>query len=523
VAFVTVSAPAQPISSAPVPAPPPRWLRWWLALLPALYILSPLGLLALPSLRRLPRPVWWLLGFYALSQQLPALLTPEPLLSSVLALLRTAQMFGLIAVGAVLADTRRLRDVRWGLGAVYLTALIYSLTEHLDLYSQRLTHPSMTSITLGLLGACGVWVALFGGGKLLWRIPLGVSALATLLLSGSRGALLAVLVGCTLGWVVRQGGRLALGILAGAALLAGGFYVGQRLALPAITRLSSADASGRDLIWYDTLSVIQSAPVAGVGSYRLGARLATPGAPCKLWLTTVIGFDACPAWVTRLGEPWVIAHNVTLHQLAETGPLGLLGLFLLLGVTGAAACLQRDALAVAVLAGLLAATATDNTLLVPSAGVGELFWITAGCVLVRLPASSPALGWAGGSLAAGLLVVLSFPLLLGPLFPVPARPVTLETLIAPRTVKDTKSYAAYLRLKLPPGLYRLSMRACQRSCATVITIPVRAAENGLTPVIKLGGSLYPVPRQRLELLLYAGESLRPEPLAQTAWTVQWTP
>src|SRR6476659_1688592 len=95
--------------------PAPLWLRVWAAILPAVYFLSPLTLLALPALRRLPRPVWWVLGAYALSQQLPALLTPEPLLASVLALGRTALMLGLIAAGAALGSSRQLGVMGFGL------------------------------------------------------------------------------------------------------------------------------------------------------------------------------------------------------------------------------------------------------------------------------------------------------------------------------------------------------------------------------------------------------------------------
>ncbi len=81
----------------------------------------------------------------------------------------------------------------------------------------------------------------------------------------------------------------------------------------------------------------------------------------------------------------MIAHNVTLQQLAETGPLGLLGLFVLLGVVVVSAVWVRDPLGVAVLSGMLLATATDNILVVPSPGVAEVFWVTVGAVLAQTP------------------------------------------------------------------------------------------------------------------------------------------
>ncbi|WP_188971559.1 O-antigen ligase family protein [Deinococcus aerolatus] len=500
------------------------WIRVWLALLAPLYFFAPVAVLALPALRRLPRAAWWVLGFYALSQQLPALLTPEPLLSSGLALGRTLLVFGFMALGASLNSTRQLAPLGVGLALVYVTALGLTVGDGLNPLSQRLGHPYMTPITLGLAGAAGIWLALFAGGRLWWRVPLGTLALGILLLSGSRGPLAAALAGAALGFAVRQNRRVALGILAGAALLAGGFYLGQRLDLPAVSRLSKADTSGRDLVWNNALSVIRSEPVSGVGTYRLGTRLSPPGEGCTLWPAPDGRVTPCPTWIERLGQPWLIAHNVTLQQLAETGPLGLLGLFVLLGVVVAAAWRQRDPLGLAILSGLLVATANDNTLIVPGAFVGELFWVTAGSVLARMPQGSPAVGWAGGAAAAGLMAALSFPLLVGALRPAPDIKASLDALIAPRDVQDTQNYQAFVRLNLPPGPYRVSLRACQRSCSTVITLPVTAPASGPTPLLKLGGHLYDAAQQRVELLVYPGQgSVRPQPLAQTSWVVKRTP
>ncbi|THF87134.1 O-antigen ligase family protein [Deinococcus sp. KSM4-11] len=509
--------------TAPGDGPAPLWLRVWTAILPAVYFLSPLTLLALPALRRLPRPVWWVLGAYALSQQLPALLTPDPLLASVLALGRTALMLGLIAAGAFLGSSRQLGVMGFGLALAYVTALGVALVRGEPLLAQRLTHPYMTSITLGLLGAAGLWIALFATGRVWWRVPLGASGLAILLLSGSRGPLAAAVIGAVLGLAVRSGRRLALGLVIGAAALTGAYVAGQQLGIPALERLNTTDSSGRDVIWYSALSVIHSAPLGGVGSYLLGDRLAPPGDPCTLWPTPE-GAAPCPAWIARLGHPWLIAHNVTLQQLAETGPLGLLGLFVLLGVVVAAAALQRDALGIAVLTGLLVATANDNTLLVPGPFVGELFWITAGTVLVRLPAVSAAVGWAGGVVATALLGALSAPVMSTALPRLPLPSFRLSALIAPRTVKDPQDYAAYVRLNIPPGHYRLALQACQISCAWVQIVPVTVPEGGPAPVTRLSGHLYRVPQQRVELSLYPGKSaIRPEPLAQSSWTVRWTP
>jgi len=494
-----------------------------------LYVLSPLALLALPQLRRLPRPLWWVLGGYALSQQLPALLSPEPLLASFLALARTLLMFGLIGAGLALSGTPWLRGLAWGLAVVYATALLYSGLGTPELTQQRLFHPYMTSITLGLTGAFGLWWALFAGGRWWWRVPLGAVAIAIVLLSGSRGGLAAAGLGALLGYLVRLRWQIALSLLLALGLLSGGLYAAQRFDISSVTRLLSTDTSGRDVVWWNAISVIQSAPLSGVGSYRLGTRFAPPGGQCLLWPAPDNISAACPDLVSRLGYPWLIAHNVTLQQLAETGPLGLLGLFVLLGVVAVGAVWVRDPLGVAVISGLMLATATDNTLLVPSPGVAEIFWVMVGVVLAQLPrdvpvARWPLLGWPAGLAAAGLMLALSLPLLAS-LKVVPANPAyKLATLIAPTTVKTTQKYSVYVQFDLPPGKYRTELRTCLKSCTYLVTVPFNVETGTAAPLLTLTQDLYPQPRQRLELLLYPGDStLRPVPLAQRSWTVERWP
>ncbi|KEF33583.1 hypothetical protein RDMS_11670 [Deinococcus sp. RL] len=503
------------MSAPPSATPPPRWLPPWLALLPAAYVLSPLALLSLPWLRQLPRPAWWVLGFYALSQQLPALFSPEPFLASLLALGRTLLMLGLMGVGVALGDARQLRGMRWGLALVFLTALLYSGLGGTDLVIGRLSHPYMTPITLGLAGALGVWLALFGGGRLWWRLPFALLAAGVLLLSGSRGAVAATLVGALAGYVLQGGRRWAGGLLAAAALLAGGFYLGQRLDIGALTRLGTADATGRDVLWYNVLSVIQSEPWSGVGSYRLGTRLTPPGGTCELFASPSGAVPECPVWLERLGNPWLIAHNVTLQQWAETGPLGVLGLFLLLGTALVAAVQARSALGLAVMAGLLVATVNDNTLLVPSPFFAEVFWMVAGGALTRLQFSAPGVGLT----AAGLLAALSLPLLT--LIRQPERPqrIDLIFLSASPTIQPPRPYRAFAQLGGSDGDYRAVWRSCTRSCVSLRTEPFNI-RGGTSPILTFEGQLFAVNAQHIELLVYprnsAGSAL---PLGSRRWEV----
>ena len=524
VALVTVPVPVQPLSNVP----PPRWLRPWLAVLPALYVLSPLGLLALPLLKRLPRPIWWLLGFYALSQQLPALFTPEPLLSSGLALARTAQVCALIALGGALRDLQPLRWLGVGLVAVYVTALAFSLLGGGDLHLERLTHPYLTPISVGLAGAFGVWLGVFCSGSLLWRLPLGLLGGVILLLSGSRGPLAAALFGLALGLAFewsrrwdRSGNRRLLSVLLiGAALLSGGLYLGQRSGSVALTRLQSTDTSGRDLVWFSTLSVIQSAPVAGVGSYQLGQYLAAPGPACSLWTKADGTVPSCADWLRPVSRLWLIAHNVTLHQLAETGPLGLLGLFALLGAVAWSTLLGRDPLALAVIGGLLLATANDNTLIVPSPFFAEVFWIVAGSQLRRLE----ALSWPLGVSGAALLLALSGPLLANALPVAPVPTLGLEVLVAPTQVNGDQLYHLAAQVTAPPGEYRAVLMSCLNGCALLATQPFAAPPAGQAPVLNFSAALRQNPRQELRLLLYPGHAAtRSLPLGQRSWWVGRAP
>ncbi|MFB9995351.1 O-antigen ligase family protein [Deinococcus oregonensis] len=493
----------------------PRWIAPWLAASPAMYLLSPLALLALPYLRQLPQPVLWILGFYALSQQIPALFTPEPLLASGFALARTAVMFGLIGVGVALKDSQRLRPLAIGLTIIYSTAFIFSLVSGNDFLASRLRHPYMTPIALGLAGAFGIWVALFIKGKLLWRVPLGLVSIGVLLLSGSRGPLAAALVGCLAGFIIRRGRKTAVALVLGAAVLIGGFYVGDRLGVSAISRLGSADTTGRDIVWYNTLTVIRSEPWFGVGSYRLGSYLASPIEECPS-ISPATETPTCSGWIKKLGSPWLIAHNLTLQQLAETGPLGLLGLLILISAVGAAALATRDPLAVAGVSGLLAATITDNTLLIPTPFFGEVFWILAGMQLMHLPVFRASLGWSGAALGA----VLSAPMLINAfvLPQIPAERIAL--LIAPPTLTSQKQYTVFAQFSGTAGRYRVSLNSCSTHCIPLQMLPIEIVETKSSLLI-FQVTLPQLPSQTLELRLLPGFStLQIRPLGIKRWTVK---
>jgi len=148
-----------------------RW-RWLIALVP---IFPPLYLAAFAALR-----YWRSLGplaqrvvlFYLGTQVAAALLTPNPLASVPLALLR-----GLFVVSLILAGVR-LRDPGWlhyllaGLVVVYLLAFASTYQAYgAHWWQRRLIHPYYTTVSVGLAGAVGLLIALDWRARWWWKLP----------------------------------------------------------------------------------------------------------------------------------------------------------------------------------------------------------------------------------------------------------------------------------------------------------------------------------------------------------------
>jgi O-antigen ligase len=497
---------------------PPKWWGVWLASLAPLFFISPLALVALPFLKRLPRLALWFLGFYAVMQQVPALFSPDPLLASLFAALRTLLMLGLIGTGVALNDRSRLRSFAIGLGIVFATALVYFLFSAHDLATLRLSHPYMTSTSLGLAGALGAWFALFNLSRPIPRVLLGVSSLGVLFFSGSRSALVAAVISSLLALLVENKRVQRLVIVGGLVL---GFAVvafGQHYEIASIQRLTTLDTTDRDVIWSDTFSVIRQAPLSGVGSYLLGRSLAPTSGACKLYPTAEGLVSTCPAWLAHLGSPWLIAHNLMLQQLAETGPLGLAGLLALLCFVVVNCIASREPFSVAVIVGLLLTSAFDNTLLVPSPFFAELFWIVAGMQLARGLTLKPL------QIVASLILIpiLSLPLI-GVAIPPKHFPASLRYLSAPRQVQSPDDYRVAAQFGLPAGHYRVNLRSCTASCATLVTLPFDVGDQP-PEVLNLKTVLRQVETQRLELRLFPGTStLKSVPNTLYSWTVQVKP
>jgi hypothetical protein len=217
-------------------------------------------------------------------------------------------------------------------------------------------------------------------------------------LSGSRGGLLALLVGGAAGVLFQRRGWLALGAAGLFLLLAGS------LEAPVAQRFFQAHLSGREGPWLRAYEVFQAHPWTGVGPYLLGDKLkGVLFGDCFLFPFLERRGVACPEALKPLGGLWTFAHNHLLQALGESGLLGAMGLLLLVGAFLAGA--WGSGLLLSLLLAFLAMGMVDNPFSVPSPFRGEVFFLAGGMALLRGFRPPLVLGLAGVS---ALLLSLPF-------------------------------------------------------------------------------------------------------------------
>jgi len=360
-------------------------LAWLIALVP---VFPPLYLAAFAALR-----YWRALGplargaalVYLGSQLAAALLAPDPLVSLALALVRGLFVVALLLAGVRLADPRWLHYLLVGLTVVYLLAFWTSLDAFgAQFLARRLVHPYYTTVSIGLAGAVGVLLALDGRARWWWKLPVAALALAALAFSGSRGALAVLVVGVLAAAAVRDR-RYLWGLGAAGGLAGLGYFLlasGERVT--ALTRLFSLNPNGRDVIWERAYAAFAQHPWGGVGPYQLGPWLVDLYKQgCNLWVGAHYLGLGCPDWLEPFYGAWLIAHNLLLHALGETGVVGTLGFLALLALVGYAAVRSREPLLAAIFFGYLAMSLVDNPMAVPSLHLAEVFWVAGGMALAK--------------------------------------------------------------------------------------------------------------------------------------------
>lgn len=377
----------------PVSAAPPRWVSVLLALVPIFPPLYLAALAGLGQLRLLPLTARWVLFFFASTQLIAALFTPRPLLSLGLAVARTLLILAMIAAGVYLRDSRYLRPLLWGQLAIFVTAWGYTLiTQGVAGVQERLGHPYYYTVSLGLVAVVALWLVLFWRGGGWWRWPAGVLAVSTFLAAGSRGPLLALVVG-SLAALALGGRQRRWWVLLPAALILGLAALGSSLNIPLkpVQRLLNDQTSGREYIWQDAIQGWKTSPVGGVGAYQGGPYLTylfKDG--CQLTPTLVRNKIQCPETLSRWSSVWLIAHNAWLHWLLETGVIGLSGLIVLMGYALWRATVQGDPLTLAILYGFTAMNVVDVVVALPSPHFAELWWVLVGVSLRWRPSVAPS-------------------------------------------------------------------------------------------------------------------------------------
>ena len=366
-------------------------LAWLIAIVP---IFPPIYLLAFYFLR-----YWKAAGpilqkifiFYFSTQIIAAALAPNPTLSILLAILRSLFIFSLILTGIYLKSKEWLYYLLYGLLFVYILAFWTTWHVYGDLWwHHRLAHPYYTSVSVGVAAAVGLLLILSWTAKWWVKLPLVFLALAALLFSGSRGALALLLVGLTLAILATEQLRSKWLIIGGvlSTTIYTIFSLGQNI--PSLGHLLSLNLSSRDRVWQGALEAIRSHPLGGVGPYQLGPWLTLGAKKLFLWTgARALGFKEFPAWTKSIYGSWLIAHNLLLHSLGETGIIGTVGFFILLSLLGYAAFRSREPLLVAIFFGYLAMSLVDNPMAVPSLFFAEVFWVAGGMALVQAGLAVP--------------------------------------------------------------------------------------------------------------------------------------
>jgi len=380
---------------------PPRWVSWLIALVP---VFPPLYLAAFASLgllRTLPLIARYVLFFFASTQLMAALFTPLPLISLGLATARTLFILAMISAGVYLRDSSNLRPLLWGQLVIFVTAWGYTLsTQGVAGIQARLGHPYYYIVSLGLVAVISLWLIVFWrGASLWWRVPTAILAIVTFLAAGSRGPLLALIVGSLTAVAVNVRQRLSwlLAPLAVSAIL---LAASNSLNVPIkpIQRLLNDQTTGRTHIWREAVQGWQSSPIGGVGPYQGGPYLTflfKEG--CQLTPTLSRNAITCPDSLSRFSSLWLIAHNAWLHWLLESGVLGLSGLLIVMGYALVLAFRQSQPLNIALLFGFTAMNVVDVVVAVPSPHFSELWWVVVGVTMLNastnsIPAKIPIVG-----------------------------------------------------------------------------------------------------------------------------------
>lgn len=547
---------ASPPSPGLAPERPTLPVRLWLALWAPLPLLNWLSVLNVARLGTLPPALRWLMTGFVTLQLLSSVFTAQPLVSAGVALLRSLFLVGLLVTGWQLGRARSLLALLPGLVVVLLSALLYSLHRYgfSGLLHARLQHPSYQMVSLGLAAGLTLWLAVCwpapigqhrpGGRWFIWpaRALCAALALGVLVLGQSRAPLAAALLGVLAAGVAALGHRSrraqGWGLAAVLLLVGGGVYLtagslngGSPGSSPTTgSHLAQLGLNSRDTYWEEAANVFRAAPLGGSGVGQLGNATRSTQDNCfQGGPTYSVG---CPAWELRLSaQPWFaparklswLAHNVALQNLAESGLIGSAGYFLMLGLVVAAALLSRQPLLIAVITGYSVVNLVDNSTMLPSLAVSEVFWLAGGAALREVDRTNL---WTSVSRPLALASLWGGALLLLSLLPValpahwPARGGRAPTVLAVNAARQGAALGPttlHLGLGQLPGPLRLRLELCTPVCGVERVQDISPDKHAEWWGALALPQLQPGQRVRGQLLPPESGFLSARPLAEVSW------
>lgn len=322
----------------------------------------------------------YFLLFFALTQIIPSFGSQNIFQSLFFSTLKILLISGLISVGFILRnDEKPFKYFSFFAFFSLLCALLYTYVYPSATHA-RLSHPYMTSTTLGIVSGYLMWFSLFSYKKYIFLNSIYfIMGLVCIVISGSRGVMFSVFLSIFIGMLSEKSHKkyylyffVSLGVIA---------IISMNIQMEYVQRLYISDLSGRSALWYQVMTLINEYPIFGVGHYQLGRYLTVDPYICPSFHLTAVSLGICNSLFNYLGNPWIIAHNMVLQEIAQSGIFGFLGMYIV--VFFCLKCILSTPVTIIRVIGVgsMFFNIFDNTFLLPTHFFGEFFWIASGMAI----------------------------------------------------------------------------------------------------------------------------------------------
>ncbi|NTY01070.1 O-antigen ligase [Deinococcus sp. JMULE3] len=295
---------------------------------------------------------------------LPATLSGMGALDFALLILKQIGIFYMILFGFHLNN----KDIKYlipGICLASIIAIFYSYWPDFGLSEmKRLIHPYFTTTTLGFIGSIAIILSFeIISRNPIPRIILFLSGATLFTFSYSRGAILMAAVYAVVKFSVVLSLKKSEGksYIAYMPLAFGLIAIGVSTTTPIGERLLSSSLSGRELIWDQAISNIDSYRNYGNGIIGFGQSIASLHDSSACTNTSNKEFF-CDFLDGGFHNAWLIAHNGILQNLGESGVTGLFSIVFIFGIFIYAAAKSRSIAGISIIGGMILADAFDNTL-----------------------------------------------------------------------------------------------------------------------------------------------------------------